>query len=172
MALTNDQRKNFAKKQPAPPPAKDNHKGPRPESADDDEYDDQEGDDEDEYDNEDEGNEGEDTEPGDDFQEGGEGKYGHLIPVIEMHAQDIEACCDELDTEYLTDTTDDMPDDEKQILTEGVDALADDLKSALGAVSGISQEDAQKLAAHLAEEDIIEDEDRVAGWLVRVGQVL
>lgn len=170
MALTVDQRKNLAKKQPAPPPGKDNHKGPRHEVADDDEDDEQEGGDDSDDDSDENDESKEDA--GDDFQEGGDGKYGHLIPIIEQHAQDVEACCDELDTEYLTDTSEDMPDDEKQILQEGVDALADDLKQALGVVSGISQEDAHKLASHLADEDIIEDEDRFAGWLVRVGQVV
>jgi hypothetical protein len=175
MAITKEQRKLF-KKTAAPPP-NDAHKGPRPPSADEDEDDDQDG--EGEYEDEDEtesdegeGNEEQSEGEGEDFKEGGPGKYGMLIPVIEQFAQDIEACCDELDTEYLTDTSEEMPEDEKQILQEGYDALEDNLKEALSVASGITPDDAMKLAQHLADEDIIEDDDRVAGWLVRLGQII
>lgn len=176
MAITKEQRQLFKNKNASPPP-NDAHRGPRPPSADEDENDDQEGggddDDEDMEDEGQEGNEGEEeSEESDDFKEGGEGRYGALIPVIEQYAQDIEACCDELDAEYLSDTSEDMPEDEKQILQEGYDILEDNLKDALDVVSGISQDDAAKLAQHLADEDIIQDEDRVAGWLVRIGQII
>ncbi len=106
-------------------------------------------------------------------QEGGEGRFAALIPLLEASVDEIEASCDELDHDALMDPESEMDAQDEQMLKEGYDALPDELKKECAKVlENISKEDAEKLASHLADEDMIEDEERTAGWLQRVGKIV
>lgn len=108
-----------------------------------------------------------------DMQEFGDGKYGALIPLLEENAEDLEANCDELDIDMLKDPSAELADEDKQILVESFDALPDDLKAEMSAaLSAISIEDARKLADHLAGEDMVDDAERMGGYLFRIGALV
>ena len=108
-----------------------------------------------------------------DHKEGGEGRFGALIPLLEASASDIEGMTDELDVDLLQDPEQEMDGENARLLHEGFESLPDELRSALeGSVGGMSMEDAIQLADHLHDEDMISDPQVVAGWLFRLGQVL
>jgi hypothetical protein len=138
------------------------HKGPTPSKEEKGEHHDEE----DRAEHEGEHEEGHD----DDMQEGGEGRFGKLIPLLEEFAEEVEACCDEIDGDLLVDMEAEMPSDEEQILKSGLHTLDKKLVKALSEAfdGGISPEEATELAEHLANEEIVSDPDRVAGWLYRI----
>lgn len=110
---------------------------------------------------------------GEDMLEGGEGRFGKLIPLLEANAQELDACCDEIDPEALMNVNADLPDDDRDILLESVvsldDALLTEMVSSLG---GVTPTEADQLAAHLEGESMIEDGDRLAAMLVHVGKMI
>ena len=110
----------------------------------------------------------------DKFKEGGSGKYGHLIPILEEHAAELQECCDELDHEALMDPEAEMGDADIEILKEGARALPDNIKEAVMQAfgDGISMEDALRLAEHLETEGMIDDAECVAGYLVKLGDLV
>lgn len=109
----------------------------------------------------------------DDMQEGGDGKFGALIPLLEANAEELEACCDELDPDSLDDTGTELSEDDHDTLMDSFNDLDGGLKKAMkSALPGIQLADAQNLAEHLSSEDMIEDEEKVAGLIFRFGQVL
>ena len=124
---------------------------------------------EEDTDHDDEDSDGQD----DDMKEFGDGKFGSLIPLLEEHAEDIEAAAEEIDADALA-SDDDLPDDEQGILDGAIKSLdkqlASELKSAFA--GGISREEANELAEHLADEDQITLTDQVAGWLFHVAKSL
>ena len=108
-----------------------------------------------------------------DMLEGGPGRFGKLIPLLEANAEELEACCDELDPDALMNTGADLPEDDRDILLENVVSLPDDLiDEMMNTVGGITKEEAEKLAAHLEDESMIEDGDLLAAMLVHVGKLI
>jgi len=153
----------------------------------------EEGEEEDEEEDEDleeeaEGEEGEDleeegAEEGEesDADEQAEGNYpppagganpGAAIPALEQYASEVEAACDELDYDLLTDPELEMTDDDLSILQEGVLMLPPRFLKVIENLRAIDWDAAQTISAHLQEEGMIEDADKVAGWIFRVGQAL
>lgn len=121
--------------------------------------------------------EGGDGESDDDMQEGGEGKFGEFIPVLEQHASEIEDLTDEIDRNALTDFDSDLEENDEQAMQEGLDRLPDDFKqafqAAIGAADGMTEDEARKLGEHLAQEDIITvDPDIFAGWLFHASKIV
>lgn len=108
-----------------------------------------------------------------DMQEGGEGRFGALIPLLEQYAEEIEAACDELPPEALEDPEMELEEADQTILVEGVNVLPEDLKAELKSAfgGGIEPEEAQELADHLESEDMIADPMRTAGWFQRVAAI-
>lgn len=103
----------------------------------------------------------------------GEGKYAALLPLLEANAEEISECCDELDYDSLVDPEMEMTPEDGMILQEGYDMLPDDLRAALEeAAPDISMDEASSLADNLASQELIEDPERFAGWLFRVGEML
>lgn len=106
-------------------------------------------------------------------EEGGDDAFSALLPLLEASVEDLEANCDELDMDMLKDASMELADEDKQILVESFDLLPDELKAEMVKVlGGIDIDDAQKIADHLAEEDMITDAPRTAGYLVRVGALV
>ncbi len=108
----------------------------------------------------------------DDMQEGGDGKFGALLPLLEQNAKEIEMCADELDPETLSDTGSEMSDEDHDTLKDSYDGLDGKLKKEMKALSGADLEDVQGLAQHLADEGMVDDEEAFAGLLFRFGQIL
>jgi len=97
---------------------------------------------------------------------------GAAIPALEQYASEVEASCDELDYDMLVDPDLEMNDEDISILQEGVLMLPPRLLKVIENLKDIDWDAAQTIAAHLEEEGMIEDAERVTGWLFRVGQVL
>lgn len=104
-------------------------------------------------------------------EEDGPGKFGNLLTLLEQYAEDVMALTDEFEPEALLDEATELEESDVEALQQGVEGLEDDLKTELGSLSGVALEEARELAQHLADEAIIDDADRLAGWLFRVGQV-
>jgi hypothetical protein len=97
---------------------------------------------------------------------------GAAIPALEQYAKEIEASCDELDYDMLTDPDLEMTEDDIAILQEGVLMLPPRLLKVIENLAGIDIDGAQTIAAHLESEGMVDDAERVAGWIFRVGQLL
>lgn len=107
-----------------------------------------------------------------DMQEGGPGKFGQLITLLEQHAEDVMPLTDEFDPDQLSDVAQELDDSEKDQLREGVKALDEELQAELkSALPDITIEEAQEVADHLESEGIVDDAARLAGWLFRLGEV-
>jgi hypothetical protein len=107
-----------------------------------------------------------------DTQEGGEGKYSALLPMLEQFHEDIYALCDDLDPDVLTGEGE-LSEDDHDALLDAFNGLDGKVKKEMKTVlPGIEKEQAEKLAQHLADEDMVDDPDRFAALLVHLGQVL
>jgi hypothetical protein len=108
-----------------------------------------------------------------DMQEGGPGKFGKLIPLLEAHAEELSAICEELDPAVLTDPASELDEGVRKSLLESVDTLPEDLQNEMiASMRNISAEEGVELATHLEGEGMIDDVDLVGGLLFRIGQVL
>lgn len=109
-----------------------------------------------------------------DMKEGGQGKFGSLIPLLEEQAEEIEACCDELDPEQLANPEEPFDDENHDIFVESFAELDDALKDALieAFAEGLKPEEADELATHLEGEGMIEDTERVANYLRHVARAI
>jgi len=109
---------------------------------------------------------------GDDQQEGGPGKFGQLLTLLEANAADVEALAEEFDPDQLTDPGQELDPGDQDALKEGVESLDQPLQDEIAkALPGITIDEARELANHLESESIVDDADRFAGWLFRVGQL-
>ena len=102
----------------------------------------------------------------------GEGKFAKLTALLEEFAEDVEAAADSVDAEALHDPESEMSPEDEKIFEEDVDGLDEGLKKELAATGGMSLDEAHEIASHLEGEDMIEDGDRVAGWLFRAANHL
>jgi len=102
-----------------------------------------------------------------DFQEGSEGKYGELIPLLEEEAEALEELAGSIDldpAEVLT--ADEHDQDEIDLAMEAFDELSPELQEALSATMPTSQKgDYEMLAQHLLVEEMIDDDMGVAALL-------
>lgn len=125
----------------------------------------EEGDDHEEHDDEEHGHEEED-------EDSGKGK-GMLIAALEEFSDEAEQSADEVDGDDVTDPEAELSDEDHKILQDGYNALPPKLKKAIQRnAKDISMDEATEIAEHLHEEDKVEDPDRLAGWLYRVGQIV
>lgn len=99
------------------------------------------------------------------------GQFGQLLTLLENNADDVMSLTDEFDPDELTDESTELDDGEKQTLLEGVQSLDQALQGELAKLTGISLDDAQNLAQHLESEGVVDDAERLGGWLFRVGQI-
>lgn len=107
-----------------------------------------------------------------DMEEGGPGKFGMLITLLEANADDVMGLTEEFDPDQLTDIAQELDEEEKASLQEGAATLPEDLVAELGAaLPGTSIEETREVATHLEDEAIIDDAERLAGWLYRIGEV-
>ena len=106
-------------------------------------------------------------------EEGGQEKFAKLIPLLEEFAEDVQESSDEMDVDVLTDDSIELEPDDMAILQEGYGSLDRRLKKEMEACcGGMSMEDGMYLAEHLETEGLIDDKERVGGWLFRVGEML
>jgi hypothetical protein len=111
-------------------------------------------------------------ETSEDMQEGGPGRFGLLITLLEAHAEDVQALSDEFDPDQLTDVGQELDEDEQESLREGAQQLPEELQAELAkALPGVTIDEAREIAEHLETEEIIDDAERLAGWLYRLGEV-
>lgn len=107
------------------------------------------------------------------FEEFDDSSYASLLPVLEQHADEVSEAADELDSDTLALLDEPISEDEQEILAEGFNGLDRKLQKALRESLGeIPVEHAIRLAEHLENEDLIEDSERVSGWLYRLGEWL
>lgn len=105
--------------------------------------------------------------------EGGPGRFGKLIPLLEANAADLQLCCEEINPDALMNLSEDLPDDDYEILADSVIELPDDLlHEMVSTLGGITPEEADRLAAHLEDESIVEEGDMIAAMLVHVGKMI
>lgn len=103
----------------------------------------------------------------------GDNKYAELIPLMEEYQDDLEQCYEELDGDMLADPEAELAPEDMQIMKEGFDALDPGLKKAMQRLlPGIDASDAADLADQLGDEDKTSDPDKLAGYLVRLGDYL
>jgi hypothetical protein len=104
------------------------------------------------------------------MQEGGDDKFGALLPILEEGAGDIESAAESMtvspDEVFGAEEPEQAWHDEAG---HTLDELDEDLKDALAPLKGVSVDEAHDLADHLSEEGMIEDADAVAAWLYLVG---
>lgn len=109
--------------------------------------------------------------------ENGDGEKGTpnpaaVIPFLEQYAEEVQACCDEIERDLLVDADMEMDDDSAQILQEGALMLPPRLQRLLPNFAGISFEDAGVIAAAMEDREKTEDPEAWAGWIFRIGQLL
>jgi hypothetical protein len=105
-------------------------------------------------------------------EEEGPGKFGMLLTLLEQHAEDVEGLTDEFDPAELVDETVELDEPDIQALWDGFDGLDEALQTEIRAsLPGVTLDEARDLASHLEAEGIIQDAERVAGWLFRVGKL-
>lgn len=108
-----------------------------------------------------------------DMQEGGDGKFGALIPLLEQFADDVQTCADDVDPDCLSSTDEELSEDDSQALSDAYDGLDGKLKKEMkSTLPEITMDKAAELAQHLSDESLIDDQDTFAGLLFRFGQVL
>lgn len=109
----------------------------------------------------------------DDMQEGGDaaGKFSDLIPLLEENSGDIEDAANMVNADPGDVLSGGEEPDQAHVgeAMSGFDSLDDDLKGPMGALKGVSVQDAEDLAHHLADEGMVEDAELVAAWLYLVG---
>jgi len=100
-------------------------------------------------------------------------KYAKLLVLMEEYMEEVVEASDEMDANVLTDPKAEMTPDDIGILVSGLATLDRRLTKALQeSAKAIPMEVAEKMALHLLNEEMIEDADRVSGWLFRIGQHL
>lgn len=105
-------------------------------------------------------------------QEGGEGKFSQLLPMLEEHVQDVIDCADEVDPDVLTSLGEDLMDDDRESLQDAFNGLDGKLKKEMkSALPDITEDQATELAEHLESEGMTDDPDKLAGLLFRWGQM-
>ncbi len=97
---------------------------------------------------------------------------GAVIPFLEQYADEIEACCDELDYDVLLDPNLDMSEEDEVIMSEGALMLPPRLQANLWHLTDIDLEAALAIGKHLEEEKKSQDAARTGGWVYRIGQLL
>jgi len=97
---------------------------------------------------------------------------GAVIPFFEQYADEIEACCDELDYDVLIDPELDMSEEDEVIMQEGAAMLPPRLAGNLWHLTDIDYDAALAIGKHLEEERMSQDAERTAGWIYRIGQLL
>lgn len=112
-----------------------------------------------------------DADQGGGDEEEGPGQFGQLLTLLENNADDVMALTEEYDPDELSDESAELDDSEKKSMLEGVQSLDQALQGELGKLSGVSLDDAENMAQHLEGEGIIDDAERLGGWLFRVGQL-
>jgi hypothetical protein len=112
--------------------------------------------------------------PGEGGQQGTE-RLANLILRLQESAEDVADVSDEMDANVLADPMVPMEPDDVEILQSGFDGLDSNLKKELTAccaAGGLSIEDARYIAQHLADMELVENPERIAGWLYRIGEML
>lgn len=105
-------------------------------------------------------------------EEEGPGKFGTLMTLLEQHADDVMALTEEFDPDALLDEGSELDESDATALQEGIDGLDEELQTELKtALPGITLDEAREMATHLSDEGIVDDAERLAGWLFRAGQL-
>jgi hypothetical protein len=102
-------------------------------------------------------------------------RLANLILRLQESAEDVADVSDEMDAGVLADPMVPMESDDVEILQSGFDGLDSNLKKELTAccaAGGLSIEDARYIAQHLADMELVENPERIAGWLYRIGEML
>jgi len=121
------------------------------------------------------GGDGEHEEGGEEEEQAeGEDRFAKLLPLLEENAEDIEDVADEVDGDVLTDPSAELSPEDSTAIQESLDDMPKDLTDAMREAfkGGLSHDDALELANHLEEEDMVEDAERIGGWLFRAAAVL
>jgi len=106
-----------------------------------------------------------------DFVERGQGRFGKLIPLLEEHVEVVQEAADNLSPTAYDDLGEELSIEDGAVLQESFEMAHDNLQKELRAsCADISLEDCQRLADHLLSEGLLEDSERVAGWLFLVGR--
>jgi hypothetical protein len=103
----------------------------------------------------------------------GAGKnFDTLVHELEEYIDDVQAAADELDPDLLADPSIPLEDDDQEILIEGIQGLDRSLQKCLTEAGHIDIHDGEAIAQQLVDAGVLDDPERVAGWLVRVSDAL
>lgn len=95
-----------------------------------------------------------------------------IVPMLVKNADEVQACCDELDPTVLANVGAKLSRSDTRILKQGLDQLGRPLRKLFSEIGEISPDEAEELGMQLESEGIVDDGGRVGGWLYRVGQLL
>ena len=101
-------------------------------------------------------------------------RFLKLLPLLIEHGKDIEACCDELDPDVLTDPEKPLEEDQAEMFKDSLEGLDSDLLASMKDAfkGGIDQDEAEALAEHMVDSEAVDDAEPVAGWLFRAAKEL
>lgn len=110
------------------------------------------------------------------FEEGGEGRFGALIEMLEDASIELEDALPDLSEEALEDPEAvplaELSPQDQDTIEDVYEELDDGLKAEMAKAfaGGISEDEAHELAEHLADEDMIDDEDGVGALIYRLAE--
>jgi hypothetical protein len=98
-----------------------------------------------------------------------EEKYARLIPLLQENDDEVTDAYDALDQALVTDDAAPMEEDDRELLLDGYEELAPELKTELQqCCPGMSPDDASWVAGQVD----TADPERLTAWLYRLGQAL
>ena len=111
-----------------------------------------------------------------DFEEGGIGRFGAIIEMLEDASIELQDAVAELSPQALEDVEDtplaELSPQDQDTIEDVYEELEDDLRAEMvkAFAGGISEDEAHELAEHLADEDMIDDEDAVGAIIYRLAE--
>lgn len=98
--------------------------------------------------------------------------FTNLVAKLTEFAEDLEASADELDPEMLMDLEAALESDDATIIYEGFENLDRNLRKELQSVFPLAQDEAMEIAGELEGAGVIEDSERIAGYLLRLSEMM
>lgn len=101
-----------------------------------------------------------------------EKRLAHLVLVLTRVGDDLQGFVDEIDADLLDDMSAELPPEEAEAIEAAIGSLPSEVRAAVSAAGEMSEYDTKFVADELAGNEIVDDADRFAGWLMRASQVI
>lgn len=111
-----------------------------------------------------------------DMAEGGTGRFGALIEMLEDASIELQDAVPDLSEQAIEDVEAtplaELSPEDQDAIEDVYEELDDGLKAEMAKAfaGGISEDEAHELAEHLADEDMIDDEDAVGALIYRLAE--